>query len=315
MKKQNELTMLFEEAERSRQVVNPCAQGIRCPICWREFPREAIINKQVTVEHIPQQSWGSICSEITCADCNRSFGWKYQGKASPLKDCENLKICTSKKRHHAKVIVDQQDFNAVVYNDKDGKLCIQGSRKNNRPEVTKYWLEKNTNKILARSIKVLLKTPYNQKAVEKVLLRDAYLLAFHYLGYYFLCAKQMQDIRTILYEDKLVPSGAVWSLPQVPIVNQQANGLFLWIETPMELACILVQWNVPNVGIRYVVLPFFPCNWATYVELCDAWVKTNKEQANVDISVVALRFHQSARFSPRLRQTPESNGIILFSAE
>ena len=315
MKKQDELTMLFDEAERSRQAVNPKVQGIRCPICWREFPREAIIKKQITVEHIPQQSWGTICLEITCADCNRSFGGKYQGKASSLKDCENLKIGVSKKRHRAKIIIDQHDFNALVYNDENGKLCIMGSRKNNRSEVAKYWLEKNVKQISVKSMKVLLKVPYDRKAIERVLLRDAYLLAFHYLGYPFLCTKQMQDIRTILYEDRTIPCGAVWSLPQVPIINNQENGLFLWVEAPSELACILVQWNVPKIGIRYVVLPFSPCNWETYEELCDTWIKTSKEMNNVDISIVALKFHPSARFSPKLRQSPESNETIVVSAE
>lgn len=315
MKKQDELTMLFDEAERSRQAVNPKVQGIRCPICWREFPREAIIKKQITVEHIPQQSWGTICLEITCADCNRSFGGKYQGKASSLKDCENLKIGVSKKRHRAKIIIDQHDFNALVYNDENGKLCIMGSRKNNRSEVAKYWLEKNVKQISVKSMKVLLKVPYDRKAIERVLLRDAYLLAFHYLGYPFLCTKQMQDIRTILYEDRTIPCGAVWSLPQVPIINNQENGLFLWVEAPSELACILVQWNVPKIGIRYVVLPFSQCNWETYEELCDTWIKTSKEMNNVDISIVALKFHPSARFSPKLRQSPESNETIVVSAE
>lgn len=315
MKKRDELTMLFEEAERSRQAVNPTTQGIRCPICWREFSREAIINKQVTVEHIPQQSWGAICLEITCADCNRSFGGKYQGKASSLKDCENLKIGVSKKLQRAKVIIDERDFNALVYNDKNGKLCIQGSRKNNRPEVAKYWLEKKTNKIPAKSMKILLKVSHDQKAVERVLLRDAYLLAFHCLGYSFLCTKWMQEVRVILHEDKPIPRGAVWSLPPVPIINYGENGLFLWVEEPRELACILVQWNVPKIGIRYVVLPFFPFNWATYLELCDAWVKANKEQNKVDVSIIALKFHISARFSAKLRQSLESDGTILFSAE
>lgn len=315
MKKQDKLTLLFEEAKRSHQAVSPYAQGIRCPICWHEYSREAIVNKQVTVEHVPQQSWGTICFEITCANCNRNFGGKYQGKASALKDCEDLKIGVSKKRHRAKVIIDQHDFNALVSIDKNGKLCIMGSRKNNRPEVAKYWLEKKPDKILAKSMNILLKVPYDQKAIERVLLRDAYLLAFHYLGYPFLCTKWMWEVRIILHEDKPIPCGAVWSLPPVPIINYEENGLFLWVEDPRELACILVQWNVPKIGIRYVVLPFFPFNWATYLELCDAWVKTSKGQANIDISVVALRFHPSARFSSRLRQTPESDGIVLFSAE
>ena len=315
MKKRDKLTILFEEAERSRQAVNPKVQGIRCPICWREFLREAIINKQVTEEHIPQQSWGTICLEITCADCNRSFGGKYQGKASSLKECENLKIGVSKKRHRAKVIIDQHDFNALVYNNKNGKLYIMGSRKNNRPEVAKYWLEKKTDKILAKSMKILLKAPHDQKAVERVLLRDAYLLAFHYLGYPFLCTKWMQELRIILHEDKPIPRGAVWSLPPVPIINYGENGLFLWVEEPREIACILVQWNVPKIGIRYVVLPFFPFHWATYSELCSAWVKAKEGHDKVDVSIVALRFHPSARFSPKLRQSLESDETILFSAE
>jgi len=151
MKKRDKLAILFEEAERSRRAVNPHTQGIRCPICWREFPREALINKQLTVEDVPQKSWGTICLEITCAYCNCSFGGKYQGKVSSLKDCESLRIGVSKKHHRAKVIIDQYDFNALVYNDENGKLCIHGSRKNNRPEVAKYWLEKKTDKILAKS--------------------------------------------------------------------------------------------------------------------------------------------------------------------
>ncbi|MEK7806021.1 MAG: hypothetical protein AAB258_04680, partial [Planctomycetota bacterium] len=101
------------------------------------------------------------------------------GKVLSLKDCESLRISVSKKRHRAKVIIDQHDFNALVNIDKNGKLCIMGSRKNNRPEVANYWLEKKTDKILAKSMKILLKAPYDQKAIEMVLLRDAYLLAFH----------------------------------------------------------------------------------------------------------------------------------------
>jgi len=77
----------------------------------------------------------------------------------------------------------------------------------------------------------------------------------------------------------------------------------------------LVQWNVPKIGIRYVVLPFFPFHWATYSELCSAWVKAKEGHDKTDVSIVALRFHPSARFSPKLCQSLESDETILFSAE
>ena len=117
----NKLTRLFDEAEKSRQTVSPNAKGIRCPICWNEFLREAILDELLSIEDVPQQSWGVLWKVITCKTCNNEFGSDFQGRISGLKDIENLKAGASKKKHKAKIVTNIGTYNAEVSTDENKK--------------------------------------------------------------------------------------------------------------------------------------------------------------------------------------------------
>ncbi len=316
MKNLNKITRLFDEAERSRQTVSPNAKGIRCPICWNEFSREKIFDKLLSIDDVPQQSWGALWEVITCKTCNNKFGSDFQGRISGLKDIENLKAGASQKGHKAKIVTNIGEFNATVFTDGNRKLWMKGSKKINNPEVSKFWQELGTQKnVVISSVKILLKQPYEPEFLPLVLLRDSYLLAFHFLGYPYLCRADLQDIRTILHERKPVPEGAMLTLPFDSFTEDRSNGKFCWVQAPEKLAGFLVRWIVPELGVRFIVLPFFPHPWNTFQELCNAWAQASRDQEKIELIIAPVEFAPSARFSFRLNTSEKAGGVVLLTGE
>ena len=317
MKKSEKLSKLFDETQKSWKAIAPESEGIRCPICWSEFFWKSSIEKElISIEDVPQKSWGSNWEVITCTKCNNTFGTKYQGRVSGLKDIENLKSGRSNKKHRAKIVTDQGEFNAEIYT-KNGLIWMKGSKSINKPVIAQQWLQLRDKARSFTSVKILLRQQFVHKALSMVLLRDSYLLAFYFLGYPYLCISQVQEIRTILHEDKSVPDGAMLTLPFDPytLKDKTKNGRFFWVQAPEKLAGILVRWVVPEIGNRFIVLPFFPYQWQSYQELCKVWNNASKNRKKIKLILVAMEFEKSARYSQRLKISKESNEIVTLSGE
>jgi hypothetical protein len=247
---------------------------------------------------------------LTCKDCNNSFGSEYQAVLSRLQDLAELRAGTPTKVQRAKAVIEGKSFNARVYRSPDGMLWIQGSTKNNPPEVARYWLSREGQAIQAQAVRLYVKGNLDQNAVERVLIRDAYLLAFHCLGYPYICTSPAQNLRLMLAGDKPVPKGAVWDLPEPPVTADPKAGEFLWVQEPQELASLLVPFDVPVIGRRYVVLPFFPYNWQTYADLCAAWTQASEGEQHVEISLVKTSVAPEAKYSVRLQPVHISEGEV-----
>ena len=88
------------------------------------------------------------------------------------------------------------------------------------------------------------------------------------MGYPYICTPQAHSVRTLLYKNYPIPDGAMFTLPTDPFAENNENGGFIWVQSPDHLAGLLVRWMVPEIGTRYIVLPFFPYPWETYLDQC-----------------------------------------------
>ena len=238
MTKERLLHLLFDAHMQDLQEVRPDLQEVvACPICLRIFPREAIVEKQLTDGHVwPKEvRKGSRKAAnmriILCKDCNNaagSHGDKQMQLFEHVKKGDETGELYGKRV--VKIIINPEETPIemlvnVVRHLEDNSITITG-----RLDKDLNWLDGSPeDQVRFKEIYEAQKpvagivNPYQELRPEVVRagwITSAYLMAFYGLGYRYILHRSLNPIRQYI-QQSFVPITAK------ALVNPKANNFIV----------------------------------------------------------------------------------------
>lgn len=194
------LEQLFDAYSRNLGIHMPKFGGLFiCPLCLRGFNKVALRDRSVTEEHVVPSSLSGRIVTLTCAECNNKHG---SGLDAHIHTKMRMKdVFQGLRSHTAAITVDGARMAASItmpqYTEgKTPTLTIEGLPDKSAPRhtdhVEKALLAGTRQVTLTYTFK--LSIPKSQSA----LLRMAYLMMFHYFGYFYPRLKVARQLREII---------------------------------------------------------------------------------------------------------------------
>lgn len=173
-----------------------------CPLCLHAY---AIGNKELTLEHVPPESVGGKPILITCKSCNSNLG-------AEIDVCLMNELEIVHNLNHLDTIPQKTKlaFNGVEINAKttfsttDGFKFIISPDNNNPIEFERFMTEAKNAKE-GYEIKVVANITNRKRGFDLAniaLLKSAYLMAFHKLGYMYVLNANTNIIRDQIQNPK-----------------------------------------------------------------------------------------------------------------
>ncbi|WAC12415.1 HNH endonuclease [Dyadobacter pollutisoli] len=164
-----------------------------CPLCLQYFNIES---KDLTIDHVPQQSLGGRKLVVTCRKCNNDAGWQIEPH---LKGAMELFVNRDFPEHRA-ITVDldvgeQKTLRGILTRTHLGVANFLLSEKNNDKRLVEKWNAKIDKGLTEFSAKPLSKTKILDTKVLVSLLKAAYLQVFWRFGYIPLYHSYFQPMR------------------------------------------------------------------------------------------------------------------------
>ena len=178
------------------------ADAYICPLCLKAY---AIGNTELTLEHVPPESVGGKPILITCKACNSNRG-------ADIDVCLTNELEIVHNRNHldtipqkTKLAINDVEINAQTTFSKTDGFNFMISSNNNNPIKFEEFMTKAKNAKEGYEIKVVAnitnrKRDYNLANIA--LLKSAYLMAFHKLGYMYVLNTNTSIVREQIQNPK-----------------------------------------------------------------------------------------------------------------
>jgi hypothetical protein len=262
-----------------------------CPMCFNYFPREALSEGWITLEHVPPKSLKSNIVTITCKRCNNWAGSQLDSQL--LREQEFMEFLSGVDGASSEVTysINGYEFNlpatSIRRNPNIWELIGDPKRTNpsHLQKVTKS-LQAITNwNDVTFSIQV---RGHKRRLPDAARLRIAYLLAFSALGYGFLLNPNLAAIRG------QIQNPGMDILPTWGIVNKPFPDEFLGVNIvvePKELQSYLVVFDLitkRNTTERYGV--FLPGPGAPGLKIYRSLLETEGKPIALKVRYLSRRF-------------------------
>ncbi len=237
-----------------------------CPVCLNHFSPDDLethLCNFLTLEDAPQKSLGGKSNTLTCKQCNNTCGREIDFHLVERMFEQDRRKFLPNTKGKIKFILDGKEVHGEFSVDKNGKITVIHSKKNNHPEKSKNFIE-NTGK---GSIVTIEHKPsrVDVNRLEIALLKTAYILAFEKFGYSIILDECFDIVREqLLYPDiKIYPEG-FWTKKQIftkhhegvhMILTEGYYGLFCIfpLKTPSTTNRFGVYLPLPNGDTKSVV--------------------------------------------------------------
>lgn len=265
--------LLFDEfAENAALSGFRSKKAYYCPLCLAEY--QTIDG--LTLDHVPLQAAElPTVSVLTCKPCNNGSG--------PAQDqlLQRHRWLTLKNSRNAcppkpcRVTLAGATINATMSRDANGEVVLRTHPKRNNPRDfgafrLAYHQATGSDQI---HIEPLLRL--NEPQLRWAVLREAYLLLFHFCGYWLLSKPWTADVRDALANrEGSIPSGAYVAAPVLPYSVAPTKGEVILATTPENASCLLV----PVIDASCAVLPMddpAQTAWELWTGIENAFSDTN----------------------------------------
>lgn len=169
-----------------------------CPLCFRGFSKDALRYKTLTEEHVIPSSLGGRIVTLTCAECNNAHGSDLDAHIHTRMKMKD--VFQGLREHTGTMTVDGADLTSLISMPEYGEgktptLKIVGIPEKSAPRASDHAQEA----FLAGTRKATLTFRFKMSIPrsQSALLRMAYLMMFHYFGYFyprFTGTRQLRDV-------------------------------------------------------------------------------------------------------------------------
>lgn len=229
-----------------------------CPICLDSHKTISEENF-LTLEDAPPKSLGGSANVLTCKKCNNEAGHKIDFHlAERLNEIESKKFRPNTEIN-VRTKIGEETFNGTLSVDKDRKMTMFHSDRNNHPEKLKKAMEN-----LAKDAIVdfdFLKSRIIPEKLEYALLKSAYIILFQKTGYSLILHKTYDIVREQIRnpEHRIFPENFWFNN-----VNNIKDGVYYCKTAGLE--SIVVVFNIKTDIIDrgfFVLLPLPDSNFET----------------------------------------------------
>lgn len=221
--------------------------GYVCPLCYRWFPEDDIVDSAktgLTLEHVPPDSLGGKPLILTCKTCNSNSGNQLDSSLlQKLKVDEfSQKVLGSNLDTRVK-IGNEINVAATIFHSgtEKYKVILDSNPKRTHPEhVEKLWQKLRQNQ--KPDFTMSFHEKYQNRLAQVALLRIGYLLAFNFFGYGFLMQNNLGKVRSQINEPEkeILPSLGTSSISDLP---DDLLGISI-VTSPKELQSFLVVFDL-----------------------------------------------------------------------
>ena len=224
-----------------------------CPLCFRIFDRDALVDGTLTIEHIIPSSIGGRLTTLTCRDCNNQAGSELEAnlvQEARVDDIFRARLSTS-IRSVVAVGEGEQAADVSFFDEGELAVVINGLPQHTNPvqqELVEAALSNG-----ARSFKITSNFGYRHLPAQVAKIRSAYLMMFRYFGYAYIRDSRFDDLRKLFVTpDENSPYIAgLFELPDPIMTN--VVGL---VKSPEEIRGFLVILDMSTESERHVGMLF-----------------------------------------------------------
>ncbi len=254
--KRKRLAHLFEAYASNLSSFVPSLQNVfACPLCLREFTRDALESEGLTEEHVISRELGGRLITITCKECNSRGGAELDAHlVNEFCALDKISGLSDKPfRGRVKARDARQDVGIYVSGDKSPRLRIVGDKKRTNPASLREIEQSLESE--AEGVKFELNFGYDRHRANVAKLRAAYLLMFRNFGYEYILRNSVKAVRQQILTpgQDIIASKACMAFGVVP---EELNSISL-LRSPPELRCFIASFRVSTAIGRsfWVVLP------------------------------------------------------------
>jgi len=226
----------------------------RCPICLREFGREAIRTSDVTVEHVPGEALGGRAWTLTCGECNWAAGSELESNLTERLRAQDWDEGVSEKPRRARTRVDQGAVTLDLYH-RQAKCYVRPHDDLSDPKSFRLAMANWQSRVIPAGLEVEWRRSYDGLLSWVAVVRMGYLLAFACFGYGYIMHPNLQQVREQIKspDDLAISAEAVRPVEQWPHEGNLVGLLY----APSRLRCFFAVVEVSTaIARRYgVVLP------------------------------------------------------------
>lgn len=308
-----QLNELFNDYSRSLNVIKPrITDGFVCPICFREFGRDAITNRLLTREHVPPKKiWSSIAT-LTCKQCNNTVGSKLQNHMKRYVQLKEFSAGQVPKRGMpAQVEVNGRTWSTVITevtgNTATGKRVFKSvSDPGHVPP--KMW-PTDPSVLMGKQAHVSLRLRYSMDAVNVSYLHSAYLALFHNMGYPYIAQPVLEPVRKKI--NSFSAQGEIphrLNMPGIPLDSRNGKIEIGICWQTIDASCLMVL-----IAGDVVLMPFMNDSYVEIFEVFQEHINRIIEgkSSKLPIGFAPLIIHPMIRFSTgfRFEQAGPLDGI------
>lgn len=155
-----------------------------CPLCLKWFDQNKF--SEVTIEHVPPSNAGALIKTLTCRECNNSAGGQIDNHLHRFVK-KNIEFDSEQKGASVNVRLKKRGKvvnGRLVWTGKKKFDLILDKRQANPNDFADFTVDMTKGNVIETEL-VVKELPDEAKTTLSIL-RSAYLLAFHQLGYSFI---------------------------------------------------------------------------------------------------------------------------------
>ena len=246
---------LFECYAANLSAHEPRLQDVfRCPICLREFGREAIDTGEVTEEHVPGESLGGRSWTLTCGECNWAAGSELESNLTKRLRAQDWDQGVGEKPRRGRTRVDQGTVTLDLYH-LQGTYYVRAYDDLSDPKSFGLAMANWQSGVIPAGLEVEWGRSYDGLRSWIAVLRMGYLIAFGYFGYGYIMHPNLAQVREQIKspDDLAISAEAVRPVEQWPHVGNLLGLLY----APSRLRCFFAVVEVSTGIAKHhgVVLP------------------------------------------------------------
>lgn len=246
---------LFDSYASNLSAYCPQFKGIfRCPLCLRDFSKDSILSKEITLEHVIPSSIGGRLTTLTCCKCNSESGCRLEAHLVQRLRTEDIFAGKRQSSLTTRVTTGKGEFGAEmrIFGEQNRTILIRAIESISSPRLHELAVEELESGLNEFSIHGNL--GYKETPSRVAALRMAYLMMFRYFGYGYILYPTLARVRAQVFQPEVETNalaGMFW-LEDLPAANVVAI-----LNQPEQLRCFLAVIDLSTAIKRNlaVVLP------------------------------------------------------------
>ena len=235
------------------------ADAYICPLCLKAY---AIGNTELTLEHVPPESVGGKPILITCKTCNSNRGADIDVcLMNELEIVHNLNHLDTIPQK-TKLTFNGVEINAKTTFSKTNGFRFQISPDNNNPIEFEGFMAEAKNAKEGYEIKIVANITNRKRDYELAniaLLKSAYLMAFHKLGYMYVLNANTNIVREQILNPKKDVIGKTFILDiGNGVLENCPNSVYYATLNNIRCIIVIIELKLRQSEIKYkkvIVLP------------------------------------------------------------